>query len=324
MPEPGVAAAAGEARPQIDDLMLAMDVVDTLRHEEVLVSRELDQASRDAELIERLRRIYRAQGISVPERVLQEGVRALKERRFVYTPPEPSLVTSLALLWINRGRLGRRLLAIGALLILGLGVYYVGVVRPQQQSLEQARVEAERQRTDLTERIPRQLEQTHSDVLAEAKVPEARVRADQLLSDGKAALARSDRVEAEKTLAELRALHSELRLEYTLRIVAGGNEPSGVWRIPARNPNARNYYLLVEPVAPDGRVLRLPVTSEEDRRTETVSRWGVRVSEETFESVRRDKADDGIIQRDRVGAKRRGFLEIDYVIPVLGGTILRW
>jgi hypothetical protein len=55
----------------LDDIMLAMDVVDTLRHQDNLVSRELSDDNRDAELLDRLRKIYRGQGIEVPERILE-------------------------------------------------------------------------------------------------------------------------------------------------------------------------------------------------------------------------------------------------------------
>jgi hypothetical protein len=51
------------------------------------------------------------------------------------------------------------------------------------------------------------------------------------------------------------------------------------------------------------------VQSEENGRTETVSRWGVRVSQAIFEEVGRDKNDDGIIQRNILGEKRRGQME---------------
>jgi hypothetical protein len=43
-----------------------------------------------------------------------------------------------------------------------------------------------------------------------------------------------------------------------------------------------------------------------------------------FNAVRRDKNDDGIVQRNRLGEKRRGALEVEYLMPVLGGTILQW
>ena len=97
---------------RLDDVMLAMDVVDTLRHREDLAARELDEDRREAALIERLRQIYRGQGIEVPDRVLADGVAALKESRFVYTPPKPSFAVSLAHLWVSRVRIARAVLAV--------------------------------------------------------------------------------------------------------------------------------------------------------------------------------------------------------------------
>jgi hypothetical protein len=331
------AAAQTEAAParNLDELMLAMDVVDTLRHQDTLVSRELDEDRRDAELLERLRRIYKSQGIAVPDEVLREGVQALKERRFVYTPPLPGLSRTLATLWVERGRHGRRLLALIVLIVGGWAAYQFGVVRPAERRAEQARLEerqradaaraqAERERRQVSELLPRALEQGHREVLDEAKVPEARQRADRILGDGRGALARNDAAGARAAIADLESLRSLLRQEYALRIVSRPREPSAVWRVPGRNPNARNYYLIVEAVAPDGRLVSVPVTSEEDGRTDTVSRFGVRVGEEVFDQVRRDKNQDGIVQRNLVGEKRRGELVVDYRMPVMGGAILTW
>jgi Family of unknown function (DUF6384) len=77
-------------------------------------------------------------------------------------------------------------------------------------------------------------------------------------------------------------------------------------------------------VTPDGRRLTLPVTSEEDGRTAEVDKWAVRVDRDVFEQVRRDKDDDGIVQRNRLGEKRRGYLDVEYLMPVLGGAITQW
>ena len=183
---------------------------------------------------------------------------------------------------------------------------------------------AQEQRLELTERLPRALERAHAEASAEARVQPARERADQLANDGRSALGRGDAAGARAAINQLEALRADLRREYTLRIVSRPNEPSGVWRIPRRNPVGRNYYLIVEPVAPDGRILSLPVTSEEDGEKATVSRWGVRVSKEVFDQVRQDKNDNGIIDNSRVGEKRRGGLEVDYLMPVQGGVILKW
>jgi uncharacterized protein DUF6384 len=324
-PPPAATSSSTAIEPQkLDELMLAMDVVDTLRHQENLATRELDETRREAQLVDRLRQLYRGQGIEVPERVLHEGVRALKESRFVYSSPQPGFTRTLAVAWVNRGRVGKALLGLLAVSGIGWGVYQIRVVRPAQQQAEQARAQADREQRELTDLLPRALEQGHQEVLAEARVDEARQRADQILADGRSAIARRDPAGAKKALGELEGLRADLRREYVLRIVSRPGEQTGVYRIPARNPQARNYYIVVEPVGPDGRILSLPVTSEEDGRTETVSKWAVRVSQEVFNQVRRDKEDDGIVQRNRLGEKRRGYLEVDDLMPVLGGAILSW
>src|SRR5262249_40349092 len=74
----------------LDELMLGMDVVDTLRHRELMLEREVESGDREQKLLVRLRDIYSAQGIAVTDDVLAQGVAALREERFVYTAPTPS------------------------------------------------------------------------------------------------------------------------------------------------------------------------------------------------------------------------------------------
>ena len=50
----------------------------------------------------------------------------------------------------------------------------------------------------------------------------------------------------------------------------------------------------------------------------------MRVPEPTFPSVRDDKSDDGIVQNNILGEKRRGSLTVDYAMPVEGGAITEW
>jgi hypothetical protein len=321
---PASAPDAPGGAGRLDDLMLAMDVVDTLRHQDSLVARELDGERREADLLERLRRIYKSQGIAVPDRVLLEGVRSLEETRFAYRRPPPGPSRTLAELWVGRHRLYRTLLSLLFLALVGAGLYYAGVVRPGQERAAAERAAAEQAGREITELLPRALEAGHREVAEEAKVDEARERADQILADGRSALERRDRAGARQAVADLEELRARLRREYAIRIVSRPGEPTGIWRVPARNRAARNYYVVVEAVGPDDRPVELPVTSEEDGRRALVSRWGQRVTEATFEAVRRDKDDDGIIQANRLGQKRRGFLDVDYAMPVADGAILRW
>jgi hypothetical protein len=48
------------------------------------------------------------------------------------------------------------------------------------------------------------------------------------------------------------------------------------------------------------------------------------VPQATFEMVAQDKRDDGIIQNNRFGVKRRGVLAVDYQMPFDGGFITKW
>jgi hypothetical protein len=313
-----MSSSATTAPPQkLDDLMLAMDVVDTLRHDERLVERELSTSYSDEALIERLREIYKGQGIEVSDSVLEEGVKALREKRFSYQPPPPSLDRSLALIWIDRARFAW--IAVG-LLALGLGVAagdYFLVTQPKEMALS-------KQQKELTELLPKELDNNYANVLRESKVDAANKSAAQMLSDGKFALARGDAPGARKDAADLAALAGELRAEYVLRIVNRPGEASGVWREPQINPQARNNYLIVEAVAPDGRILSRPILNEETGATSTVDKWGVRVSTDVFQRVLAEKRATGIIESNIVGRKRRGYLDIDYVMPAPGGAITKW
>lgn len=311
-------AAVAPGKPQaLDDLMIAMDVVDTLRHREGLVRRELSEEDREAELIERLRKIYKDQGIAVPDSVLADGVKALKESRFVYTPPPAGWKRTLLTLWARREMFGKRAAALVALVAAGLTGYHVLVTRPAQLADQRARVE-------ITETIPKALRQAHADVLAVSSDDAAKKKADALLADGERLVRSGDRAGANKVSGELAALRDELTREYTLTIVSRPGESTGVWRRPPGNSAARNYYIIVEAIASNGRKLSLPIRNEESGATETVTKFGVRVPQNVFEAVAQDKRDDGIVQRNRLGIKRRGMLAVEYQLPSDGGFITKW
>jgi hypothetical protein len=312
------ATAVADGKTQtLDDLMIAMDVVDTLRHRENLVRRELSEEGRESELIERLRQMYRDQGIDVPDGVLAEGVKALKESRFVYTRAPGGWKRALLTAWALRERYRKPAAALAAALVVGWAAYHFLLARPAVLSKERARIE-------MTETLPRALRQAHADVLGTASDEAAKTRAGILLADGERAVSAGDRDGMLKANSALGGLLDELRREFTLTIVSRPGESTGVWRRPPGNSSARNYYLIVEPIAPDGRKLSLPIRNEETGATETVAKFGVRVPRQVFDAVGQDKGDDGIVQNNRFGVKRRGMLAVDYSMPFDGGFITKW
>jgi hypothetical protein len=125
-----------EAAP-LDELMLAMDVVDTLRHQELVLARELEADDRDERLLERLREIYTAQGIEVTDEVLAQGVAALREERFVYGGPEPSFGRSLATLYVTRGRWGKWVGSIAAVVVVAALAFQFLVRGPELRAIEE-------------------------------------------------------------------------------------------------------------------------------------------------------------------------------------------
>jgi hypothetical protein len=309
--------ATAKAAAPLDEVMLAMDVVDTLRHRQDLVTRELDGVNREKQLIDKLRDLYHQQGIEVPDHILKEGVAALAESRFTYTPPAPSLGTALARLYVSRKSWGRPVLAVlGVLLVAGVG--YFGIWQPYQNG------QAEQARIELTEGLPAQMDSLYQTIYDETKVQQAVTEAEALVSRGKAFAAEGNRAGAEDAVQRLTDLRDLLRQQYSLRVVNREGVQTGFWSFPEINTDATNYYIVVEALDPDGNTISLPILNEENGQTETVAIWGVRVPESVYNAVSADKLDDGIIQTNLVGRKSDGFLDVQYAMPVLGGAVTQW
>lgn len=310
---PQVSGAEGDGpgaeRAPLDEVMLAMDVVDTLRHEEILVARELNEGDRRAALMDRLRRLYAAQGIDVPDRILAEGVEALKQSRFVYTPPGRGLQVRLAEVYADRGEWGKPVASVIGFFVFALFAFHLLVTAPQN------RLEAS---------LPRELVSLSSEVEALTRAPEALARAAFYREEGAAALAEGNLGRAQAEVERLEVLIAELARTYDIQIAADAQGDVGVWRIPDVNEEARNYYVFVQAIAPSGERLRLSILSEETGQVRETDRWGLRVTEAFVREVIADREDDGIIQNRIVGRKARGALAPDYTIETTGGMIYDW
>ena len=296
--------ASADNQP-LDEIMLAMDVVDTLRHQEKLVAHELDSDARDKELKERLRKIYGAQGIDVPDHVLEEGVQALKEDRFTYRPPRSGLRTGLASLYVSRGRWGKWALVFIAALLISWGGYRFFVSGPKAA-------------------LPEKVEKTYTQLHESAKSEKGRDLAKKFYNQAQTGLKNQDEIGSKKALHAMTNLQGALDQEYSLKISVQAGEKSGVWRIPDVNASSRNYYIIVEAVDAANKPVQVAVTSEESGKTSMVSKWGLRVEEAVFQSIGADKQDDGIIQKNIFGQKKKGYLVPEYQFPSTGGAITSW
>jgi hypothetical protein len=313
---PAPAPAPAPTPQTLDELMMAMDVVDTLRHQDKLVQAELGQSARDEDLKKRLRELYESQGLTVTDTILDQGIRALKESRFTYEPPKPSWALSVAKIWVRRTVVGTWSAGALAALGLGWGTYYFGFVSPQK-------AEAVRTQIELTTTMPREIEDAYVRVVNLARTDEGQRQAGALRADGMFVLGRKDIAGAKKVMEQFETLRQTLLLEYQIRIVT--TTPSGFERIPDENPRARNYYVIVQAIDAKGAPIKVDVTSEEDGKTSKVDVWAVRVSQKQYQAVRQDKRDNGIIENNLVGEKKVGYLEPEYDLTrVQRGFITDW
>jgi len=299
------ASAAAQSRQPLDEVMLAMDVVDTLRHQEKVVARELSSDARDQELKQKLKRIYQAQGIDVSEQIIEEGVKALQEDRFSYRPPPSGFSLYLARLYVSRGRWLPWAGGLALLFAIAIFAYQIMIVKPR-------------------EALPGQLQSRYELVLDKAESEAGKNAVNSIYAQAESSRHADDAEAMRQALGDLDELERKLDLSYTLQIVSRPGERSGVWRIPDINSSARNYYIIVEAIDDSGTVQQVSVINEETGKAETVSAWGVRVDETTFQAIAADKQDDGIIQNNVFGQKKRGYLEPEYLMPTPGGFITSW
>ncbi len=294
---------------KLDDVMMAMDVVDTLRHRTRIVDMELNESAREEQLVARLKEIYGAQGIEVPDRILKDGVKALAEQRFVYKPPRDTFSVRLAKAYVNRKKwLPQTVTAVGLLAAIAVGFQLLvfGPMTAEWQSMP----------TTISAEL------AEGQALARDPVIDAQLAS--LAAEGQRAVANGDRDAARTQLKTMQGMNDQLAQEYDIRIVSRPDEDTGFWRQANDQPNAMNYYLVVEAVAPGGRVLKVPIRSVEEQTTESVSLWAQRVDKATFDRVGAEKASNGMVVNDILGRKTRGELEPAFDTPVPGGAITQW
>ena len=205
---------------ELSEVMLAMDVVDTLRHERSLVDRELQSADRESELIAKLRKIYADQGLAVSDEVIAEGVKAMREDRFTYQPPPAGLQTMLARLYVDRGRWVKRMAVLVLVLIGAWTAYRYVVVMPAER--------ARKQLADASQAI----DVLHAEALEAVREPGAAEKLEAIYNDALSSVQAGNAEKINSTRQALQAAHDMLKQEYAIQVVSRPGTPSGVWRYP--------------------------------------------------------------------------------------------
>ena len=294
--------------------MLAMDVVDTLRHEQTMLAHDLSAPDREAQLIKRLREIYDAQGIDVPDEILRDGVRAMDDHRFAYAPYKGGFISRA---YISRGKWGKPLLVVLGMIGMAWGINYAAFDMPKKAA-------ANKVERLLSRDLPKAMQAAYKDGLASARTSAAKDKIEALYGDGMAAIKAGDAQEAQRLETQLTQTAADLSQSYQVRIVSRPGEKSGLFRVNDEAAGARNYYLIVEAINASGKAIPVTISSEEDQKTARVNIWGVRVPNSVYLAVAADKRDDQIIQSAIIGSKKRGALVPTYSVDTLGGLILEW
>ena len=292
----------------LEDVMAAMDVVDMLRHDQSIAQRELDGEGRRERLLERLRNMYAAQGIEVPDHVLVEGIDALEQERFQYTPVKPSWKTKLARLWVSRSSWGKPVMLIMLAAVLAVSFYFFFYVMPERS---------------MRANLPVDLSRSVAQISSTAKNPQLVVQAKALALNAQQAMSNNNYSKAQSILQKMQLLQQQISQEYAIRVISRSNENSGVFRNPP-GQTTRNYYLIVEAVNADNEPVELTIINQENNKAVRKKTWGLRVNEATFYKIASDKSDDGIIQNNMVGRKLAGYVAHEYSIPTTGATITEW
>ncbi|MCX6709450.1 MAG: DUF6384 family protein [Candidatus Woesearchaeota archaeon] len=125
----------------------------------------------------------------------------------------------------------------------------------------------------------------------------------------------SDVKKLEETVNKILELDQTLKEEYTL-IITGG-----VWRYKNSNTSIKNYYLLMHAQDSKGNELTMNITNEETGKTKKVTEWGERVPKGAYDAVGEDDSDNGIIDNNIFGIKKKGFITEEIIMRYLGKSL---
>ncbi len=274
------------------EMLRVMDAARVI-HERKAALDEREAFDREATIRE-IQLMYEELGDLVDARTIEKALDAHLSRRYAFEPAPPGLRRRLALLYIARGWIAKRVLlpAAAAVVVVWGGVEFVEARGQRMQEAAQVRLAT----------LEADVGRLHGAVLAAAVEDLARERAEDLSRVARSQIAAGD----DRGLADTRRRYEELRTILTAeyRIVVTG----GVWRYSTQIRNTRNNYLVVQALDSDGRPVEVPVRSEEDGSTRTVAEWGERVPREVYDRVAADKQDNGIIDDEAFGFKPRGYV----------------
>lgn len=288
------------------EVLRVMDAAQVI-HERQAALKEHEAFDREV-TIRDIQLMYEELGDLVDADTIEKALDEYLSQRYAFTPGPRGLRRNLALLYIKRGWVATRVIlptAAAATIVWGAFAYVEGV-NQRMQELEAAALVT----------LEADVERLHDALLASAAEDLVRERAAALDLQAESQLAAQDADALERTAERFQNLHDLVAAEYRIEITGG------VWR-NFDNRNARSHYLLVRALDADGRPVTVPIRNEESGATRRVSEWGERVPQEVYDRIAADKQDNGIIDDEEFGFKRRGFITAERRYPDVG-QITEW
>ena len=289
------------------EVLRVMDAAQVI-HERRQALEEHETFDREA-AIRDIQRMYEELGDLVDSETIEKALDDYLSQRYAFAPTPPGIGRSLALLYIRRGWIARRVLLPATV----VGALIWGSIAGAGMMAERALAERHARLATLQAEVAR----LHSAVLAEAAESLAGERAASLAGEAESRIATRDVDGLEEAARRFQDLLDTVATEY--RIVVTG----GVWRYPDGTRDVRNHYLLVQALGTDGEPVSVTIRSEETGDTRRVRQWGERVPQEAYDRIAADKEDNGIIDDEEFGFKPRGFVTAERRYADIG-QITEW
>ncbi len=272
-----------------------MDVAAALRKERLTAEQQLNIEETKQLLRKRLLESARVSGDPVTDQEIDAAIDAYYERQHEFQPPEPGMETFLASLYVRRGAIAKVALAVATVAMLWWSVFAFGLVGQK--------------RTDrVLNNLLGEVQATAAAVEELAVVPDLKVRAAQLLGQAQAARESGDAAELQSIQSQLASQAALLKQEYTIAIVTGKGEQSGIDRYyqDASGQRVSGYYVIVQAESPDGQVIPMAIRDAESGKMTTVRRWAEQVPQEVYEQIAADKQADGVVDARVFATKEKG------------------
>jgi hypothetical protein len=307
-PDLDPAVVAADQKLTLAEMTRVMDVARTLRKERSVAERELNREETIAMLRLKLREAADLAGDPVTDAEIEVAIKHYFANLHEFDPPEPGMETFLAGVYVRRYEIVGWTMAIAAAALLTWGWWFSGMMPGERR--EELR----------SQQVYSQVEEVTSSIEALSTNPETTTAAESARTEAATYRDRHDVSALEQLRDRLLNQESVLKDEYRLMIVTDGL--SGIDRYSDDTGGLSGYYLIVEAVDADGRIVPMKVLDAETGEYKQATTWAEQVPKEVYEQMKADKEADGIVDVREFAVKRKGETDVEVKLPGAAGAKL--